>query len=364
MKIKSIKLNNFRNYSDIFVEFDENNNIIHGFNAQGKTNLIEAIYFVSTLKSFRTSKNREIIKFGQKSFNIECVFNIKNKDYTAKINFNDQNKYKITINDVEYKSKNQVRGKLKTVIFCPDDLYLIKDSAESRRSFLNETLIQFRPKYSKLLDDYNKYLKQKNHVLKNLQERPTMVVLIDDYNIKIAEIGAEIAFIRANFLKLLSIETKNIYSEISGNVENLDVNYITKLSDPSLSIDQNKEEYLKLLEIYKVSEKSAKNALIGIHKDDLLFQIDSKNAREYASQGQIRSIVLSLKLGVREMFFKDTGSHAILILDDVLSELDKNRQDFVINKINDGQVMITTPYFDKINLLGKLISVENGQIGE
>ena len=362
MKIKNLKLHNFRNYTDLSIDFDDNTNIIHGLNAQGKTNLIESIYFVSTFKSFRTNKNREIIKFGETNSQVECIFALKGKDYKVIIDFNNLNKYKITINGVIYKSRIQVRGKLKTVVFCPDDLYLVKNSAETRRQFLNDTLIQFRPKYQKLLINYTKFLKEKQHILKNLQEKPLMEVLIDDYNLKLAEIGAEIAFIRANFLKLLLDETKSIYEDISGNIEKFSMAYITQLSNPSVSIEQNKIEFMTLFENYKKLEKSSKNTLIGIHKEDILFDINGNSAREYASQGQIRSIVLSLKLGVRELFFKDMGCHAILILDDVLSELDIHRQDYVINKIKDGQVIITTPCFDKINLKGKLINIDNGQI--
>ncbi|MFI3226804.1 MAG: DNA replication/repair protein RecF [Clostridia bacterium] len=364
MNIKSIKLKNFRNYSNLSVDFSKNNNIIYGLNAQGKTNLIEAIYFVSTLKSFRTSKNREIIKFNEQNLDIECIFSVKDREYTEKINYSIDNKYKISINGVSYKSRNQVLGKIKTVVFCPDDLYLVKDSPSARRNFLDETLIQFRPKYHKLLTDFNKYIKEKNHILKNLDKKPQMYDLIDDYNAKIAELSAEISLIRSNFLKLLCNEASIIYSEVCGDIENFSLSYTTKLTAPSKSVQQNIEEYEKLLEIYREREKMAKSCLIGCHKDDIGFFINENHAREFASQGQIRSIVLSLKLAVRELHFKDCGVYPILILDDVLSELDNHRKQYVTHKIKNGQVLITTPYIDQIDLPAKTFYIENGAFKE
>lgn len=362
MEIKRLKLNNFRNYSDLDVDFDDFNNIIYGLNAQGKTNLIESIYFLSTFKSFRTSKNKEIINFNADFMSLECDFRQKNKEYTLKVSYNRENKYEILLNGVKYKSKNQVLGFIKTVVFCPDDLFLIKSSPDLRRDFLNSTLIQFRPKYQKLLSDYNKYIKNKSFILKNYDEKPSLLDVLDDYNLHIARLCAEISYMRANFLNFLSEHSSEIYDEISGGLEKLSLSYISKL--PNTSVEENFTTCLELLNIYKEKEKASKNCLIGVHKDDILFKINENPAREYASQGQIRSIVLSLKLGVRELFYKDTSTNAILILDDVLSELDETRQDFVLRKIKDGQVLITTPYFDKLNLSGKLICIENGLIKE
>lgn len=364
MKIKSLKLENFRNYDNLYAEFDVNNNIIHGLNAQGKTNLIEAIYFISTLKSFRTSKNRELIQFNKNNFNINCVFDLKNKEYTIKIAFFDTNKYKITINGVEYKSKSQILGIIKTVVFAPDDLYIVKESSIVRRNFLNENIIQFRPKYDKLIKTYNKYLKEKNYILKNLDKKPNLEDLIIDYNEQIAKLSAEISFMRANFLNLLEKEVKIIYSEICGNVEEFSMDYETKLSNPSKSYQKNVEEYQNLLKIYYEKEKMAKNCLVGCHKDDILFYINNKLARDFASQGQIRSIVLSLKLAIRELHFKDCSIYPILILDDILSELDANRKKYITNKIKNGQVLITTPFLEDINFDGKIFHIENGNIKE
>lgn len=364
MIIKRLKLNNFRNYSNIFIDFNENNNIIYGLNAQGKTNLIEAIYFVSTLKSFRTSKNREMINFNAQNLNIECVFNIKGRDFHEKIDFNSDNKYNILINGVKYKTRNQITGKIKTVVFNPDDLMLIKDSPAIRRQFLDETLMQFRPKYTKLLGDFNKYIKHKNHILKNLDKKPEMFNVIDEYNEKIAELCGEISFIRANFLKLLNSESQKLYGEICDNIEVLSLNYVSKISDLHLDIKKNQENYLKTLNIYKEQEKNARSCLIGCHKDDIAFYINEKSARDFASQGQIRSIVLSIKLAIRQLHFKDCGEYPILILDDVLSELDKKRKEFVTHKIKNGQVLITTPYLDEISIPAKTFFIENGKLVE
>lgn len=362
MFIKSLKLQNFRNYDQLNINFNDFNNIIYGLNAQGKTNLVEAIYFASTLKSFRTSKNREIIKFDKEFLTIECTFCVNNRDYVEKITFSNQNKYDISINGVKYKSKMQILGKIKTVVFCPDDLYIIKNSPAVRRDFLDENLVQFRPKYHNLLRDFNKYIKEKNHILKNLDTKPQMMALLDDYNLKIAEISGEISFIRANFLKLLNVETKAIYNEICGECEDFSLVYNTKLENSCENITKNQQNTLKLLNLYKDKEIISKSCLIGCHKDDINFFIDDKSAREYASQGQTRSIVLSLKLAVWQMHFQDCGVYPILLLDDILSELDLNRKKYVTHKIKNGQVIITTPYVDKIELLAKTFFIEDGKI--
>lgn len=360
MFIKNLKLQNFRNYSDISVDFDPKNNVIHGLNAQGKTNLIESIYFLSTFKSFRTSKNRELIKLGHDNMSICCDYLLGNRDYNIKIYYFNS-KYKIFINGVEYKSRNKIHSLIKTVVFCPDDLLLVKNSAEYRRKFLDDTICQFRPKYRQLITEYYKVLREKNFILRHPEKN--LYYLLDDYNFKIAKLGGEISFIRKNFIELLNTQAKEIYSDICGGVEILSTSYCSK----AISYDENSankfaENIASLLNIYREKEISAKNSLIGIHKDDILFKIDNKNAREFASQGQVRSIILALKLGVREMFFLDTKEHAILILDDVLSELDTTRQDFVLNKISDGQVIITTPYDDKINILGRKIEIFDGNL--
>ena len=361
MNILNLNICNFRNYSNTTFDFSQNNNIIYGFNGEGKTNLLESLYFLSLSKSFKNSKNSELIKFNESNFFIECNLVKKNRNYNIKINYDISNKYDISINGVKYKSKNSILGLVKVVLFCPDDLYLVKDSPEVRRRFLNDTLIQFRPKYLKLLNDYNKYLKNKNYILKHLDEKPSLLDLLTDYNFKLAELSAEISFIRANFLKLLCNESSKIYSEIAQN-EYFNLKYITKLSDPSFSIDQNKYEYEKLLNMYKNKEISSRNCLIGIHKDDILFEINDINARSFASQGQTRSIALCLKLGVRELLIKDTSSIPILLLDDVLSELDEVRQNFILNKIKKGQIFITSPVKSYKNIEGKFINIKNGDI--
>lgn len=339
MKIINLTIKNFRNYSENYFEFNEKSNIIYGFNGDGKTNLLESIYFLALAKSFKSNKNAELINFNSNFFEIECNFLKNNRNYNIKIIYKNDNKYEVYINKIKYKSKNNLLGLLKVVVFSPDDLYLVKDSAEIRRKFLNETLILFRPKYIKLLSDYNKFLKNKSYILKNDEYNELLI----DYNEKLAEIGAEIAFIRANFLKLLCEETSLIYSELIDN-EKFNLKYLTKLSNPSVSIEQNKEEFLKLFQIYKQNEIKSKNCLIGIHREDILFEINDNNARNFASQGQTRSIVLCLKLAVRELLIKDTKSTPILLLDDVLSELDEKRQDFVLKKIEKGQIFITSPY--------------------
>lgn len=358
MKILNLNIKNFRNYSNAYFDFSENNNIILGPNGQGKTNLLESIYFLALAKSFRSNKNSEIIMFNCDNFDIECNLIKKNRNYNIKIKYSLSNKYEISINDIKYKSKNSILGLLKVVLFYPDDLYLIKDSAEIRRKFLNDTLMQFRPKYIKLLSDYNKYLKNKSYILKHLSEKPSLSELLYDYNAKLAELGGEIAFIRANFLKLLCEETASIYKELNEN-EHFNLQYMTKLTNATLDIKKNQEEFLKLLDIYKNHEINAKSCLIGIHRDDILFEINHNNARNYASQGQTRSIVLCLKLGVREMLIKDTGNIPILLLDDVLSELDEHRQNFVLNKIKKGQIFITSPNKLIQDINGKSIYINN-----
>ncbi len=359
MYIKKLYLKNFRNLDEVSINLSENVNIIYGFNASGKTNIVESIGFLSNFKSFRTSKTKELINFDCNDFHIECEF-VNDRDYKLKYDFLQPNKHQISLNAVKYKSKNELLGKIKTIIFCPDDLFLIKSSPEIRRKFLNDTLVQFRPKYAKLISDYSKYLKQKLHVLKS--EDSYMKDLVFDYNEALARLSAEISFMRANFLITLEKDAKIVYNDISGSLENLEILYNTKLTNPSLSISQNYEEYVEIFKNYHKNELMAKSCLVGCHKDDISFFINGNNAREYASQGQIRSVVLSLKFAVKELFLKDTNSMPILILDDVLSELDEKRQDYVLNQIKTGQIIITSP--QKIGLDGNFINIQNGKILE
>lgn len=334
MFIKSINICNFRNYSEASFTFNDKINIIYGKNAIGKTNLLEAINIIATLKSFKTNKLKECIKFSENSFNINANIYTQNTDVNISLNISDTTNY--LINDIKHKKTPM----LKTISFTPDDLIIIRDYADSRRKFLDDLLCQLRPNYNKYLKEYNKYLKHKNKILKD--GNPVFLEMLDDYSFKMAELGANIIWYRASFIKKLESYSKIHHLNISNNTENLTLNYKSIPNDFS-DINIIKENLINHYFQHKNAEIYSKTCLSGCHKDDFIININDISAKNFASRGQIRTISISLKLAAKDIFKDDTGFNPIMLLDDILSELDDIRCEFILNKIQDCQVFITSP---------------------
>ena len=368
MEIRSLSLKHFRNYSDISAEFDPNINLICGENAQGKTNLLESIFFLSCAKSFHAKKEKELIEFGETFAQVQAMVSTFERELEIQIQIPLQGKRKIVINKILNNKLLDYVGTVQTVLFSPDDLSMIKEGPSLRRKFLNIAISQLKPNYILSLSEYNKLLEHKSKLLKNEDFTSSILELIDVFNTRIASVGSKVIRYRAEFLKNLSVYAKQIHSEISSKREIMSLEYKTDrfVTDPFSSEDEIQSALYNHLCERKTVEMDAHTCLIGPHRDDVEILIDGKPAKYFASQGQIRTSVLSLKLAEREVFQDITGELPILLLDDVLSELDEKRQNFILNKISQGQVFISSCHNHILSnhVCGKRFEIKHGTLIE
>ncbi len=343
MIIKSIGLTNFRNYVSENFELSPGTNVIFGDNAQGKTNFLEAAYYMTCGKSFRGVRDREMILTGADSAEILAAVQTETHDYTLKASFFAKGRRKLEINGVPARKAAELSGRLRAVLFSPDDLYLIKDGAVARRRFMDMAFSQLRPKYAQAISTYRRLQEHKTRILRDWREKPSLLETLTTFNIQMAEIGAVIIGYRRLFLDKIFKYAYEIHNEISGGREELTLKYktLSTIDDPGKKIPELCSDILRHMESHREAELAGGSALSGPHKDDIEIFIDGNPAKVYASQGQTRTAALSLKLAERELFYSDTGEYPVLLLDDVLSELDNRRRDFVLNRIKSGQVFIT-----------------------
>lgn len=343
MQIKNLKLLNFRNYKFADQDLSPGVNLILGENAQGKTNFLESIFFLSCVKSFHAKNERELILFGENQARIQADVTTRERNLSLRIDLSTTAKRKIYENGILQKKLLDYVGTVQTVLFSPDDLYLIKEGPAIRRRFLNIAISQLKPNYIQALAEYNRIIEHKNKILKteNLSGRND---LLDVFNEKLAHAGAIIIKYRSDFINELLYFAKNIHNEMSGGREILSIRYITDryIEDINASSDRISAALLRHLNDRKPAELEAQSCLVGAHKDDMEILINEKPAKFFASQGQIRTAVLSIKMAERDVFYKIGGELPILLLDDVLSELDENRQGYLLNKISHGQVIISS----------------------
>ena len=332
MYIKKIKLKNFRNYDSLNISFDEKVNLITGENAQGKTNLIEAIYLCAFSRSFRTHNTPDLIKIGHTecSVYIEFVSEELEKNLTVKIN--KKGKKMILSGNRVVRRTAELLNNLVVIVFSPEDLRLIKESPEKRRNFINKELSQLKPVYYENLKKYNECLRQKNTVLK---ENRINNDILDVFDMQLAIYGEKIINEREKFIEKISEKANLIQKKISGGTENLKIRYVKSLEGGKNEI------YEKIL---KSREKDFQYGVcsFGPHRDDIEFFVNEKNAKKYGSQGQQRTVALALKLAEIEIAKEVLGEYPVLLLDDVLSELDRGRQNFIFNEIEGAQIFITS----------------------
>lgn len=342
MYIKSLKLQNFRNYADESFAFDPAVNLICGENGQGKTNLLEAAAACSTMRLFRTAQKKEGLRFGEDAAFICSEFEAQGRENTLELRLSRLRAMEIYKNGVRQKRQSDVQGLLKTVLFCPEDLMLVRAGAAARRRFLDTALCQLRPNYARYLEEYNRLHEHKTRILRDSEEKPSLLSMWEDFSLRMARIGAQIIRYRAYYCRRLLAAAAAVYSDIAPH-EALSGVYrtVSSVSDPFASAQQLERELIDHVFWHKNAEIAAKSCLSGPHKDDLELLLDGRSASAFASQGQVRTCTLSLKLAERELFFEEDGEYPVLLLDDVLSELDRRRQDFVLNRISAGQVMIT-----------------------
>lgn len=343
MKLRRIALDGFRNYTDFTANFSPGVNVIWGENAQGKTNLLEAIGFLSGARSHRARGDRELISFDRDQGSITAEVTSRGRDFLLEVQLFRGARRRLFVNHVKCKTAAELGGIVQTVLFCPEDLALIKAGAAERRSFLDHAICQLRPRYAEALAQYSKLLDHKTRILRDWEKHPSLLDVLEDFNEAMARAGALVIHYRAHFVRKLAEKAAQIQTEFSGGRETLALHYATvsTVRDPLGPTVELYEDLRRHQDSHAKAERDARSCLSGPHKDDLVAQINGQPARQYASQGQTRTAALSLKLAERELFRDDTGQWPILLLDDVLSELDARRQDFVLRRITGGQVILT-----------------------
>ena len=343
MKLRRIVLDGFRNYTDFTADFSPGVNVIWGENAQGKTNLLEAIGFLSGARSHRARGDKELLSFHRDQGTITAEVTSRGRDFLLEVQIFRGARRRLFVNHVKCKTAAELGGIVQTVLFCPEDLALIKAGAAERRSFLDHAICQLRPRYAEALAQYNKLLDHKTRILRDWEKHPSLLDVLEDFNEAMARAGALVIHYRAHFVRKLAEKAAQIQTEFSGGRETLALHYATvsTVRDPLGPTVELYEDLRRHQDSHAKAERDARSCLSGPHKDDLVARINGQPARQYASQGQTRTAALSLKLAERELFRDDTGQWPILLLDDVLSELDARRQDFVLRRITGGQVILT-----------------------
>lgn len=343
MKVKTVTLEGFRNYTDFSAEFSDKVNVIVGNNAQGKTNLVESIYYLTAGRSFRAKNDREMIGFDKDGAYIRADIHLGDRNQKLEAFLHRTKRRQFLANDVKLKTAAELSGKLRAVLFCPDDLNLIRDGAAVRRRLMDACLCQLRPRYAAALTEFNRILEHKTRILRDHQQKPSLLYTLDDFDNQLALMSAELIYYRAAYAALLSEKTEKIHRDFSGGAEILSIKYCTvkTITDTGKKPAELVAPLLEHLREHRRAELDTGTCLSGAHKDDLTIEINGKTARNYASQGQARTAALSIKLAEREIHFLDRGEYPLLLLDDVLSELDLKRQNYVLNHIDDGQVFIT-----------------------
>lgn len=366
MTVKGLELDFFRSYVHVSGQFDPGVNLIYGENAQGKTNLLEAIGYLSTASSHRARYDRELIQFGVDHAFLKGEVAARGREFTVEARLSRGQRRQLFSNGVRLKTAGELSGILQTVLFCPEDLYLIREGAAARRAFLDGCICQLRPRYAAALAEYRRLYEHKTRILRDWEEHPSLLDALDEFNLRMAQTGALIIHYRAHFVRKLRQATPAIHQDFSGGRERLDLRYetVSTVRDPEGPGKEILEQLLAHQESHRRAELESRQCLSGPHKDDLAVEIDGQSARQYASQGQTRTAALSLKLASREIFHQDTGEWPVLLLDDVLSELDQRRQAFVLNRIRGGQVFITCCEEEKLAGLegGRAFHVRSGAL--
>ena len=332
MKIESIKLENFRNYESLFLSFHEGTNLFYGDNAQGKTNILESVYLCGTTKSHRDSRDREIIKLDQEESHIRMILSKHEISYQIDMHLKRNKAKGIAINGIPIRRASELIGLGNFIFFSPEDLNIIKNGPSERRRFLDMELCQLNIIYVHNLTNYNRILMQRNRLLKDISFHPEYEDMLDIWDRQMVEYGCQVIRSRDEFVKQLNEIIYEIHKKLSGDREDLKLSYEKNVSEQEFDrqLRKSRERDVKL----KVSHT-------GPHRDDLVFNIKNIDLRKYGSQGQQRTTALSLKLAEIELVKKKSKDTPVLLLDDVLSELDGNRQRYLLESINDVQTLIT-----------------------
>ena len=338
MNIRSIELKNFRNYENLEISFDEGTNILFGDNAQGKTNILEAAYMSGTTKSHKGRRDREMIRFGEEEAHLKTVVVRGGREYQIDMHLKKNRAKGIAIDKIPIKKASELFGILNIVFFSPEDLNIIKNGPAERRRFLDSELCQLDRIYLADLTNYNKILAQRNKLLKDMIYRPSLSDTLPVWDMQLIETGKKIIRRRKQFVDELREIVSDIHYRISGGKEELFLKYEPNIDDIFFEDELSRA---------KEKDKKLCQTSVGPHRDDLLFSIGDVDIRKYGSQGQQRTSALSLKLSEIELVRKSISDTPVLLLDDVLSELDSSRQNYLLNNISDTQTIITCTGLDE-----------------
>ena len=365
MRLLELNLRNFRNYEDEAFQFEPGVNLIVGNNAQGKTNLLEAISYIGSGKSFRAQKQSEMVRFGADFCDITGkVFSQNREQELRYVLFNGSRPRQIWRNGAKKKSAAELSGVLPTVLFCPEDLMVLKTGAAARRRLGDHALCELRPNYEAALTEYNRILEQKNRILKDHFECPHLMDILPEYNTRLCQVGALLISYRARFYDSLGKAAAAYHAQFSGGAEEFSLHYktVSTVTDPFAPVQQLTDELYHHQATHYRAEIESAQCLTGPHKDDFTVTLSGIDLKAYGSQGQTRTAAISLKLAQRELMAREWGEEPVLLLDDVLSELDQGRQDFILNQITSGQVFITCCEPGRFTKLGKTIEIEKGKV--
>ena len=355
MIIKSLKLKNYRNYELLNLNFDSKTNILYGDNAQGKTNILEALYLSGTTKSHRGTKDRDMIQFGHDESHLETVVEKNGIDFKIDMHLKKNNPKGVAINKIPIRRASELFGIVHFVFFSPEDLNIIKEGPAGRRRFIDLELSQLDKVYLSNLSNYNRIINQRNSLLKELYYREELIDTLDIWDMQLAEYGEKVIAGRKKFIEQVNDIISEIHYKLTGGREQISLTYESSVGDESLEsvLKRNRERDLRL-----------KSTSAGPHRDDLCFYVGDIDIRKFGSQGQQRTAALSLKLSEIELVRQIIRDTPILLLDDVLSELDKNRQNYLLDSIHDIQTVITCTGLDEfVNhrfSINRIFHVKNG----
>ena len=364
MELNQLSLRNFRNYESLELAFTPGVNLILGDNAQGKTNLLEAISLMSGTRSWRARKEQELIRFGADFAEIRGQIHAQDREQEIRLQFfSDRRPRAVYVSGVKQRSGAGLDGKLTSVLFCPEDLSLLKSGSQGRRHFLDSAISQLRPNYAAAVLEYHRLYDQKSRILKDGLENPSVYETLPEFSYRMAQVGALIIRYRARYLQALDESARVYCASFSGGAETLQLAYrtVSTVTDPQAPQDVLFSQLQEHMRAHEAAEKASGQCLSGPHKDDFEVTLDGLPVKSFGSQGQTRTASISLKLAEREMLRRDTGEEPLLLLDDVLSELDPARQDFVLNQLSSGQVFITCCEVGKLTNIGKTIQIRGGK---
>ena len=359
MVIKSLKLKNYRNYDLLDLTFDPKTNILYGDNAQGKTNILEALYLTGTTKSHRGTKDRDLIKFGEEESHLEVIVNKHNIDFQIDMHLKKNSPKGIAVNKVPIRRASELFGMIHFVFFSPEDLNIIKEGPSGRRRFIDLELSQLDKLYLNNLSNYNRIINQRNSLLKELYKQENLVETLDIWDLQLVKYGNKVIESREKFIKQVNKIISDIHFKLTGGNEKISLTYEKSIGNLTLeqTLKRNRERDIRM-----------RSTTSGPHRDDLCFMTGDMDIRKFGSQGQQRTAALSLKLSEIELVKRLIRDTPVLLLDDVLSELDKHRQNYLLDSIRGIQTVITCTGLDEfVNhrfSINKIFHVKNGRVAK